>query len=185
MRTFIAIELNQTIKDTLSRLIQQLDSGGKNIRWVKPQGMHLTLKFLGEVPEDKIPEIQSVLDRVAKDYSRFQLSLKGTGTFPPAAHIPRVIWIGIEKNESIQQIQASVENELKKMGFPLENRKYYPHLTIGRVKAPHHLEKVMQTLDRNKQVEFGIMDVSKLTLFKSTLKPTGAEYTILSESYLE
>ena len=185
MRTFVAIELDQTIKDTLSAFIQKLDTGGRNIKWVKPQGMHLTLKFLGEVPEDKISEIQSVLDRIVKDYSRFQLSLKGSGTFPPAARVPRVVWIGVEKNELLQNVQARVENELYKIRFPKEKRKYHPHLTLGRVKGPENLQTVMETLNQNKETEFGKMTVNKLTFFKSTLKPTGAEYTIIAESYLK
>jgi 2'-5' RNA ligase len=185
MRTFIAIELDKTIKVTLSALIQKLDTGGRNIRWIKSQGMHLTLKFLGEVSEDKITEVKTVLGSIAKDYSRFPLSLKGTGTFPPAARIPRVVWIGIEKNEFLQNIQARVENELHNIRFPKEKRTYHPHLTLGRVKGPQNIETVMETLNQYKETEFGGMTVNKITLFKSTLKPTGAEYTILSEFYLK
>ncbi len=185
MRTFVAIELDQTIKDTLSSLIQKLDTGDRSIKWVKSQGMHLTLKFLGEISENRIPEIQSVLDRLAKDYARFQLSLKGTGTFPPAARIPRVVWVGVEKNEILQNIQARVENELHKIRFPKEKRKYHPHLTLGRVKGSQNLQTVMETLSQHKEEEFGKMTVNKLTLFKSTLKPTGAEYAIISEFYLK
>ena len=109
MRKFIAIELDNTIKDNVSALIQKLDTGDRNIRWIKPQGMHLTLKFLGEVSENKIIEVKSVLGSIAKDYSRFPLSLKGTGTFPPAARVPRVVWIGIEKNEFLQDIQDRMD----------------------------------------------------------------------------
>lgn len=185
MRTFIAIELDKTIKDTVSALIQKLDTGGRNFRWVKPQGMHLTLKFLGEVSEDKITEVKSVLGSIAKDYSRFPLSLKETGTFPPAARVPRVVWIGIEKNEFLQNIQARVEKELHNIRFPKEKRKYHPHLTLGRVKGLQNIETVMETLNQNKEAEFGRMTVNKITLFKSTLKPTGAEYTILSEFCLK
>lgn len=185
MRTFVAIELDKTIKDTLSALIQKLETGGSNIRWVKPQGMHLTLKFLGEVSADKITEVKAVLGSIAKDYSRFPLSLKGTGIFPPAARVPRVVWIGLEKNESLQNIQARVENELHNIQFPREKREYHSHLTLGRVKGPQNLETVMGTLNQYKETEFGGMNVNKITLFKSTLKPTGAEYTILSEFCLK
>ena len=109
MRSFIAIELDPTIKDAILAFIQKLDASAPNIRWVQPQGMHLTLKFLGEVAENKITEIRSVLDKIAKEYTRFPLSLKGTGTFPPTAPIPRVVWIGIEENQSLQNIQVRVE----------------------------------------------------------------------------
>ena len=185
MRTFIAIELDNTIKDNVSELIQKLDTGGRNIRWVKPQGMHLTLKFLGDVSEDKNTKVKSVLGSIATDYSRFPLSLKGTGTFPPAARIPRVVWIGIEKNEFLQNIQDRVEKELHNIRFPKEKRKYFPHLTLGRVKGLQNIETIMETLNQYKEAEFGGMTVNKITLFKSTLKPTGAEYAILSEFHLK
>lgn len=185
MRTFIAIELDPTIKATLSAFIQKLDKGSANIRWVKPPGMHLTLKFLGEVSEERIPEIRSVLARLAQDYTHFQLTLKGTGTFPPPPRTPRVVWVGIEKNEGLQNIQIRVENELHKIQFPKEKRKFHPHLTLGRVKNPKNIQWIMETLDHHRQAEFGTMSVNKFIFFKSTLKPSGAEYTALSEFYLE
>ena len=185
MRKFVAIELDKRIKESLSSLIQKIDMGDRNVRWVKPQGMHLTLKFLGDVSEDKIKKVESLLGNIAKDYSPFQLSLKGTGTFPPEARIPRVAWIGIEKNEALQKIQTRVENALHKIRFPKEKRRYHPHLTLGRIKGPQNLGTVITTLNQYKEAEFGEMTVNRITLFKSTLKPTGAEYTILSEFYLE
>ena len=147
--------------------------------------MHLTLKFLGEVSADKIEEVTSVLRGIVPDYAPFHLSFNGTGTFPPQAQIPRIIWIGIEKSETLQLIQTRVENELHKIHFPKENRKFHPHLTLGRVKGPQNLGKVLETLNQHKDTEFGKMTVDRITLFKSTLKPTGAEYTILSEFSLE
>ena len=185
MRTFIAIDFDKEIKDTILSLIQKWDTGDRNIRWVKDQGMHLTLKFLGEVSEDKITEVKSVLANIAKDYPSFRLSLKGTGSFPPGTRHPRVIWIGIEMNEILQNIQTRVENELHKIRFPKEKRKFHPHLTLGRVKGPQNLETVMESLEQHKETHFGRMTVNTITFFKSTLKPTGAEYTILSEFYLE
>ena len=185
MRAFIAIDFDKEIKDTISSLIQQCDTGDKNIRWVKTQGMHLTLKFLGEVSEDKITQVKSVLANIVKDYPSFQLSLKGTGSFPPGARHPRVIWIGIDLNETLQNIQTRLENELHKIRFPKEKRIFHPHLTLGRVKGPQNLGTVMESLEQHNETDFGKMTVNKLILFKSTLKPTGAEYTKLSEFYLE
>ena len=185
MRTFIAIDFDDEIKDTISSLIQKWDTGDRNIRWVKNQGMHLTLKFLGEVSEDKTTEVKSVLANIAKDYPSFRLSLKGMGSFPPGTRHPRVIWIGIEMNEPLQNIQTRLENELHKIRFPKEKRKFHPHLTLGRVKGTQNLGTVMESLDQHKEAHFGRMTVNTITFFKSTLKPTGAEYTILSEFYLE
>jgi 2'-5' RNA ligase len=185
MRAFIAIDFEKEIKNNISSLIRNWDTGEKNIRWVKTQGMHLTLKFLGEVSEDHITKVKSVLSNIAQDYPSFRLNLKGTGRFPHGGRHPRVIWIGIEMNEILQNIHARLENELQKIHFPKENRKFHPHLTLGRVKSPHNLGLILEKLEQNKENDFGDMTVNKIILFKSTLKPGGAEYTNLAEFYLK
>ncbi len=185
MRTFIAIDFDKEIKDMISSHIQKWDTGEKNIRWIKTQGMHLTLKFFGEIDGEKIEKVKSMLGNITKDYRPFRLSLKGTGSFPPGAKHPRVIWIGIEMNETLQNIQTRLENELHKLGFPREKRKFHPHLTLGRIKEPQNIGRVLESLDRHKETDFGGMTVDTITLFESKLRPTGAEYTILSEFYLE
>ena len=181
MRTFIAIDLDEQIKNNISELIRKLDKGSQNIRWIKPHGMHLTLKFLGEVTQERIGDIESVLKRISKANRPFQIDLVGTGTFPPGTKSPRVLWVGVRRDESLIEIQSTLENELDKIRFPKEKRTYHPHLTLGRVKIPHHLESILSIVEEHREFEFGHMMVRRLTLFLSTLKPTGAEYTILSE----
>jgi 2'-5' RNA ligase len=185
MRTFIAIDLDEEIKKAISEFIQKLDRGDKHIRWIKPQGMHLTLKFLGDITKEKISDVESALSKTVKDHRPFQLSMKGTGTFPPGKKFPRVLWIGVEENNTLEEIQSRLESDLERLHYPREKRKYHPHLTLGRVKIPYHLESVLALLDKNKEREFGDMSVNRITLFLSTLKPTGAEYTKLSEYTLE
>ena len=99
--------------------------------------------------------------------------------------VPRVLWIGVDENPSLQTIQTRVENELYKIRFPKEQRKFHPHLTLGRVKGPHNIGPVIQMLEQHKENDFGRMTVNRITFFQSTLKPTGAEYTILSEHRLQ
>jgi 2'-5' RNA ligase len=181
MRTFIAIDLDEEIKKNISELLRKLDRGSKNIKWVKPQGMHLTLKFLGEVTKERICEVETVLKNIAKEYRPFPLDLMGTGVFPPGSQSPRILWLGVRQSDTLIEIQSSLENKLEKLHFPKEKRTYHPHLTLGRVKIPHHLESILSILDQHRENEFGHMTVSRLTLFLSTLKPTGAEYTKLSE----
>jgi 2'-5' RNA ligase len=185
MRTFIAIDLDTEIKNNISSLIRNLDTGEKNVRWVKAQAMHLTLKFLGEISEDKLTKVKSVMASIAQDYPSFRLSLKGTGRFPPGARHPRVIWIGIEMNELLEKIHTRLDYELQKIHFPRENRKFHPHLTLGRIKSSHNLGPILEKLEQNKETDFGDMTVNKIILFKSTLKPGGAEYTNLSEFSLK
>lgn len=185
MRTFIAIDFEEEIKKKLYFLLLELDKVSQNIKWVKKEGMHLTLKFLGEIEEEKIPKIEAVLSTISKMYSPFPLRLKGTGTFPPGKKNPRVIWIGIEGGQTLKELQAQLEEELEKLDFPREKREFHPHLTLGRVKIQSHLGGVLSQLEREKETTFGEMKVNKITFFQSILKPTGAEYKALSEFELK
>ncbi|MFQ5722554.1 MAG: RNA 2',3'-cyclic phosphodiesterase [Candidatus Aminicenantales bacterium] len=181
MRTFIAIDLAPSIKDELSHFIQKLASVSSNIKWVKKNGMHLTLKFLGEIEEDKVEEIKSCLSEISKDHAPFSLQLKGTGSFPPGKKKPRVLWIGIEENKNLIILQSDLEKKLTKLGFPPEKRTFRPHLTLGRVKTVSQLGKIMAYLEKNREKSFGHMEVNKIIFFRSILKPTGAEYQALAE----
>lgn len=181
MRTFIAIDLDSEIKTTLIQLIKELDIGNRSIKWVTEQGMHLTLKFLGEIGREKVAGIEDVLRRISEKYEPFFLKFKGTGSFPPGKKIPSVLWVGIEQEESLERLQSELEAELEKLGFPREKRKFHPHLTLGRVKAPSGLGQTLSLLEKYKDQSFGEMRVKKITFFLSTLRPTGAEYSILSE----
>ncbi len=181
MRTFIAIDLAPPIKDELSNFIQKLAAISSNIKWVKRNGMHLTLKFLGEIEEDKLDEIKSCLSEISKDHASFSLQLKGTGTFPPGKKKPRVLWIGIEENKKLIILQSDIEKKLSKLGFLPEKRLFHPHLTLGRVKIGSQLGKIMAYMEKNREKSFGQMEVKKITFFRSILKPTGAEYQALAE----
>ncbi len=185
MRTFIAIDLDEGIKKTISEFIRELDRSDRHIKWIKPPGMHLTLKFMGDINEEKKAEVESVLKKIADRHRPFPLGFKGTGTFPPGKKYPRVLWIGIKENKPLLEIQSRLENELERLQYSREQRKYHPHLTLGRVKIPYHIESVLSLLEKNKERDFGDMTVNRITLFLSTLKPTGAEYTKLSEFELE
>ncbi len=185
MRTFIAIDLDPEIKKALSVLIHELDKGHKNIRWVRQQGMHLTLKFLGEIDRDKVPEIEDVLKTTANKHASFSLKFKGTGSFPPGMTKPRVLWVGIKEEETLMNLQTELEGELEKLGFPKERRKFHAHLTLGRVKNLINIKETLSLLEKYKDRDFGEMDVNKISFFQSTLKPTGAEYSILSEFELK
>jgi 2'-5' RNA ligase len=185
MRTFIAIDLDPEIKKTLSLLVDELDKGHKNIRWIKPEGMHLTLKFLGEIGREKVPEIENILNIVSKKYRPFLLKFKGTGSFPPGMKNPRVLWVGIEEEETLTALQAQLEAELEKLGFPRERRQFHGHLTLGRVKSLFNLKETLLVLEKYRDRNFGEMKAEKISFIQSTLKPTGAEYSTLSEFKLK
>jgi 2'-5' RNA ligase len=185
MRTFIAIDLDPEIKKTLSLLVDELDKGHKNIKWVKPEGMHLTLKFLGEIGREKITEIENILKTISKKYRPFLMKFKGTGCFPPGMKNPRVLWVGIEEEEALTALQAQLEEELEKLGFPRERRQFHAHLTLGRVKNLFNLKETLSLLEKYRDRNFGEMKAEKISFIQSTLKPTGAEYSTLSEFKLK
>lgn len=184
MRTFIAVNLDQELKEMLSQLIEELkrlDPARKSVRWVNQQAMHLTLKFLGEIDEKMAKPIETALERVSDGTKTFSMKITGTGYFPPDKRNPRVLWLGIEDEESLKILQSRLEEEMEKLGFPKEKRKFHPHLTLGRVKIPSNLREIMLQLEKYGSQKFGEMEVRKIIFFKSVLKPTGAEYSVLSE----
>jgi 2'-5' RNA ligase len=188
LRTFIAINLNPELKETLSNLIEELkrlDPARKSVRWVNQQAMHLTLKFLGEIDESQVEQIKKALEQISDGSRTFTMEIRGTGYFPPDKRNPRVLWLGIEEEKSLQILQSRLEEEMEKLGFPKENRKFHPHLTLGRVKIPSNLREIMLHLEQYGSQKFGEMEVRKITFFKSVLKPTGAEYSVLSEFELK
>jgi len=185
MRTFIAIDLDKGIKEALSALIDQLKERSKNIRWIRREAMHLTLKFLGEIKEEKVPETENTLEKVVRNYQPFSLKIKGTGYFPLKKKSPRVLWTGVEADETLPSLQQKLESELEKIGFPREKREFHPHLTLGRVKVPSSVQETVRELERHKELVFGEMTVNKITFFQSILKPSGAEYKALSEYQLK
>mgnify|MGYP000269629356 CR=1 FL=1 len=185
MRTFIAIDMDEAIKYELNAFIEVLRKHPVNIKWVHSQGMHLTLKFLGETREDKISDIQKVLDNTTVSTGLFTLNIKGTGWFPPGKRSPRVLWVGCNENKILMSLQSKIENNLEELHFLKEKRNYHPHLTLGRVRNNQNINKLLDEFILNKDKNFGRMDVSKITFFQSILKPAGAEYKMLSEHNLK
>lgn len=188
MRTFIAIELPKDIKDTLARLQEQLKISGADVKWVKPDNIHLTLKFLGEIDEQKLNKIMAILDDVTKDRSHFYLSLSSIGAFPKINY-PRVIWIRIDKGEEqVKELAKVLEERIEKVGIPREDRPFSSHITVGRVRSNLHREQLvgdlvyLQNNPAGGDLGFG---VARITLFKSTLTPQGPIYEVLKEASLK
>ena len=181
MRTFIAIDLDESLKAALETLTGELRPLARSVRWVGKTGMHLTLKFLGEISETEAVRVSSALEEVAPRHRVFALVLEGTGAFPPGRSDPRVLWVGVVAGPPLLALQEDVEREMEKLGFEREKRRFHPHLTLGRVKFPSRLDLLVQELEKHRAEKFGEMSVRKFTFFQSTLKPSGAEYTVLKE----
>lgn len=184
MRTFVAVELPAEIKNQIATLQAELKRIPAQVSWVKPGNIHITLKFLGEVGEDKIGEVFSATEAGCQGVKKFKISLKGVGGFPNLRR-PRVIWVGTRNGEKeLTELQSRVETELEKKGFPKEERKFTPHFTIGRVRVPQGVEKLTQAVER---IEFSTpeFEVNEVIVMQSQLNPTGAIYTPLRKIGLE
>jgi len=187
MRTFIAITLPKEIGDSLSRLQEQLKTSGADVKWVNPQNIHLTLKFLGEIDDKKLDKVNQILDDVIKDKNNFYIRLSSIGAFPKI-NFPRVIWIGIDKGDmETKQIAKVLEERVAKTGIPSESRPFSSHITLGRVRSSLNRERLVKNLD-NLVHNFGEENleflVDRITLFKSTLTPKGPIYEVLKEANL-
>jgi len=181
MRTFIAIDLDDDLKKALEALIGELRPLAGSVRWARAAGMHLTLKFLGEISEADAARVILTLNEVAPRHRAFGLVLEGTGAFPPGRRSPRVLWVGAAPEPPLLALQEDIDKEMEKLGFEREQRRFHPHLTLGRIKFPSGLDSLVQELKKYQDHRFGGMDVRKFTFFQSTLKPSGAEYSILKE----
>jgi 2'-5' RNA ligase len=181
MRTFIAIDLDEALKKSLAELIDELKPLAGNVRWVNATGMHLTLKFLGEIPEEEVAGISTVLEDVAPRHHPFPLLLQGSGAFPPGRRTPRVFWVGVAPVPALISLQEDIEREMEKRGFERERRSFRPHLTVGRVKFSAPLDTLVGVLQRHEERVFGEMNVHRFVLFRSILRPSGAEYSVLKE----
>lgn len=176
MRSFIAIELPEKVKSALTELQRELKQCKADIRWVKPDNIHLTLKFLGDTDEKSLDSIVEELKAACSGYKRFDLETRGVGVFPDM-RAPRVLWVGISDNDSLTGLQKSIEDGLAKLGFTTEKRRFRPHLTIGRFRSFSGKEGLYDKIEGYKNLSLGLIEVKSIFLIKSELTPSGAEYT--------
>ena len=190
IRTFIAIELDESVKDGLTKLRKRLEGQAPrgSVRWVRPEGIHLTLKFLGDVPADQIEEITQALQKGCEGFAPFSLSCGGLGCFPNLKR-PRVVWTGIqEETGTLAQLQRAIEEHVAPLGYPTEKRKFSPHLTLGRVQkrvSSGDLRRLGELVGASETGTLGQMEVRSVNLMRSDLRPSGAVYTWLAEVELK
>lgn len=187
VRAFIAIELDRQLCAKLGDLQDRLraDVPPGLVRWVRPEGIHLTLKFLGDVPAEKVSEIARAVQQACEKHVSFECTVSGLGCFPDAVR-PRVIWVGIqEPGGTLLALQRDVDRALSALGFEPEQRPFHPHLTLGRVKS-HDREAVAALGEyvSRARVNVGSIQASAVHLMRSDLLPGGAVYTTLAVSDL-
>ncbi|UCD05082.1 MAG: RNA 2',3'-cyclic phosphodiesterase [candidate division WOR-3 bacterium] len=170
MRTFLAVEVPQKERRIISDFVLSSAKHELPIKWVKFENMHITLKFLGEIDEKKKAEITPVIKDICMRHSPFTVKMEGLGCFPNPRS-PRVIWIGVTQGgEELCTIADALEKELARFGFN-EEKRFHPHLTIGRIKKHCRVDNILDKPIRTDQFE-----VTSIVLFKSTLKPEGPIY---------
>ncbi len=179
IRTFIAIRIPSEYREAIGKLLEELKSTGAAVRWVKPESMHITLKFLGNVKEELIPEISKGISQAVKNRKFIELRAKGCGAFP-GLNNPRVVWVGIHGEvDLLGELQADLEKRLMPLGFAPEKRPFRAHLTLGRLKGNRGKTKLVSLLREKSRFELEPFKVKEVILYRSDLKPTGAEYTAL------
>jgi len=188
LRTFIAIELPQDIKDTIGRLQSKLKSSGADVKWVSPSNIHLTLKFLGEIDEKTRDGVSGVMKEIGASTPSFIIRLGALGAFP-GLHSPRIIWVGLSHgHDQVESIVERLETGLEKYGVIKENKPFSSHITIGRVRSPKNKEDLLRCvseLESPVKEKTGEFQAGKITLFKSTLLPHGPVYEAIQETNLK
>ncbi|HDO06281.1 MAG TPA: RNA 2',3'-cyclic phosphodiesterase [Bacteroidetes bacterium] len=152
----------------------------EKISWVKPDNFHLTLKFLGKTPEEKLPVIRTALQQAAAQTPCFSMKMAGTGIFG-SSYKPRVLWFGVENDETIHQLGEMVLNSLDKAGFPRDRQNFIPHLTIGRINKIEHKKMFQEAIAAHRDDFLQEFPVDKIILYESLLKPSGVIYRVIMD----
>jgi 2'-5' RNA ligase len=189
LRLFIAIELSPEVKQTLGHLQEDLKRQlpPKVVRWTNPTGIHLTLKFLGDTPEDKAQAVGQGMQVAAASFEPFELQVAGFGCFPNPRYA-RVLWVGArEVPKPLAGLQRAIDLQMARLNYARETRPFSAHLTLGRVNdriSAAERQALTGLLDRTKIGDLGAVPVQEVILFKSDLRPGGAVYTALARGRL-
>ncbi len=185
VRTFVAVEVNAAIRNAAETLIDGMREAGADVKWVGPNNMHLTLKFLGDVPSQEIPRVCEMVASGASKVEPFEFEVCGAGAFPHAGR-PRTLWIGAGRGEAAMvALHGHVEDALAKLGYRKEHRRFQPHLTIGRVRrGGPGLGPLGELVKRHADLSAGRMAVSHVVVFSSELGRDGPIHQSLGRARL-
>ena len=180
IRSFIAVDLNdETIKDEINRVQQDLNRTGAQLKLVDPNIMHFTFRFLGEIPSTTIEAIKKAMNELT--FEPFNLTINGIGAFPNLRRI-NVIWIGVSSGQDrLEQLYQQLEPKLRQIGITPDDKGFNPHLTIARAKSGLNRDALANYIEKFGGVKFGAITVTSLRLKKSTLTPTGPIYNTIHE----
>ncbi len=185
VRTFVAVEINSDVRDRAAALIERLRAAAADVKWVDPHNLHLTLKFLGDVPSNEIPRVCEAVRRGAAKVEPLRLEVRGAGAFPNAGR-PRTLWLGVGDGEAeMIELHKQIEDALAKLGYRKEHRRFHPHLTIGRVRrSGPNVSDLGNLIGQNADFLAAQVTVAKVVVFSSRLATSGPTYEALSRAKL-
>lgn len=178
IRCFLAIDLPLDLRKKVTELQRKIQESKPDVKWVEEENLHLSIRFLGEIEEEVVERVKEIAERCAKTFKPFKVSLRSIGVFPSLAYL-RVIWVGAEDQE-IKRIHDSIDEELQKIGFA-KDKKFVPHLTIGRVRSARNKGELLAKLKDNWSAEIGEFEVKEIKLKQSKLTPKGPIYSDIAE----
>ena len=175
-RLFTGIPLSAELRQRLAEAEKELGQVSANTSWVGAEKLHITMRFLGEVSEVLVPQIEEAINRTTQTHRSFPLEVRGLGAFPNSKRA-RVLWAGLSTGKTeAQALFNTLEKELEKVGFARETRPFSGHITLGRVRYPKHNVELERKLAESADIIFGGEPAERLVLFKSTLQPRGSIY---------
>jgi RNA 2',3'-cyclic 3'-phosphodiesterase len=177
VRLFVTLEIPSTVRENLAEFVKQLRALAPGPRWVRPENLHVTLKFIGEVLPEKLGAIRAALAAVCSDQA-VTIDFHGVGFFPDEKK-PRVFWVGMNTSPNLKALALDIDHAMHKLAIPPERRRYLPHLTVARFQPPRLPAKLCVAIQENATREFGSLRTDQFHLIESKLKPSGAEYTTL------
>jgi RNA 2',3'-cyclic 3'-phosphodiesterase len=183
VRLFVALEIPAAVRDNLAAQIKELRDlpaplADKRLRWVRPENLHVTLKFIGEVEANKLNGIRSALTAIGLD-APVDLRFRGLGFFPDEKY-PRMLWVGLNASGNLPVLARDIDRALEGQGIARDERAFTPHLTLARFESRSLHEKPRTAIQKNSEREFGAFQAREFHLIQSKLKPSGAEYTTLA-----
>jgi RNA 2',3'-cyclic 3'-phosphodiesterase len=179
IRAFIAFDLPEPLLTALEKGQAELGKQMHHLKPVRAQSIHLTVRFLGEIPAEKVYKVGAAIEKACGHLRPFELTCKGIGGFPDLKS-PKVVWAGLTGAErELAQVHVAVSAELKKIGFPIEKKPFSPHLTLFRIKSQKQLGALRKRATSMADRKFGKFTCDTLVLYQSELKPEGAVYTKL------
>lgn len=185
MRCFVAVEIDEKVRGEVAKVSaemrKRLGPKLRGVTWVRPEAMHLTLKFLGEVPDAQAVEVCRRVQEVAGRHSPFFLEAAGCGTF---GRPPQVVWTGFRESPELAALQEDIEKALAEVGFEPEARKFSGHLTLCRIKSPRAGREIQAAVESFRDRCFGEFEVDAVCVFKSELTKQGPLYTLLGSGPL-